>query len=186
MSHQKFNLILNSREFITPRVMKFFLTRADGTRFEYTPGQFITLHLPWKGRVLRRSYSIATPAGRVGGAHASDIAVNTVAGGRATDVLFNLRPEACIEAREPFGRFVLRDGPAPRLIVPCRRSSPGVLPNRGVRYGSCAVCITRKNCFSVPISIGSLWSRQLSTLHLRLLAIRKPLLTRMCGSILRA
>ncbi len=130
MSHQKFNLILNSREFITPRVMKFSLTRADGSRFEYTPGQFITLHLPWKGRVLRRSYSIATPAEQVGGAHEIDIAVTAVDGGRATNVLFNLRPGACIEATGPFGRFVLRDDPPVRYVLVA--TGTGVSPYRAM------------------------------------------------------
>jgi len=66
MSHQKFNLIMGAREYITPRVMKFSLAREDGTEFEYTPGQFITLHLPWQDMVLRRSYSIATPVQQAG------------------------------------------------------------------------------------------------------------------------
>lgn len=130
MSHQKFNLILNSREFITPRVMKFSLAREDGACFEYTPGQFITLHLPWEDMVLRRSYSIATPAVQAGRAQAIDIAVTAVDDGRATNVLSNLHPEARIEATGPFGRFVLRDDPPVRYVLVA--TGTGVSPYRAM------------------------------------------------------
>jgi ferredoxin-NADP reductase len=130
MSHQKFNLILGAREFITPRVMKFSLAREDGAKFEYTPGQFITLHLPWQDMVLRRSYSIATPARQAGEAGEIEIAVTAVEGGRATDVMSNLRPGARIEATGPFGRFVLRDDPPVRYVLVA--TGTGVSPYRSM------------------------------------------------------
>ena len=130
MSHQKFNLIMGAREYITPRVMKFSLAREDGTAFEYTPGQFITLHLPWQDMVLRRSYSIATPARQPGEAAEIEIGVTEVDGGRATNVLFNLRPGARVEATGPFGRFVLRDDPPVRYILVA--TGTGVSPYRSM------------------------------------------------------
>lgn len=130
MSHQKFNLILNSREFITPRVMKFSLAREDGASFEYTPGQFITLHLPWEDMVLRRSYSIATPALQAGSADEIDIAVTTVESGRATGVLSALKPGDRIESTGPFGRFVLRDDPPVRYVLVA--TGTGVSPYRAM------------------------------------------------------
>ncbi len=130
MSHQKFNLILGAREFITPRVMKLSLAREDGAKFEYTPGQFITLHLPWQDMVLRRSYSIATPAQQIGAATEIEIAVTAVEGGRATDVLYNMLPDARIEATGPFGRFVLRDDPPVRYVLVA--TGTGVSPYRSM------------------------------------------------------
>jgi len=130
MSHQKFNLILSGREFITPRVMKFSLTREDGAKCEYIPGQFITLHLPWQDMVLRRSYSIATPAQQAGASDEIEIGVTEVDGGRATNVLFNLRPGARIEATGPFGRFVLRDDPPVRYVLVA--TGTGVSPYRSM------------------------------------------------------
>lgn len=130
MSHQKFNLVLNSREYITPRVMKFSLAREDGAPFEYTPGQFITLHLPWQDMVLRRSYSIATPALQAGSAREIDIAVTTVEAGRATGVLFAIRPGERIESTGPFGRFVLRDDPPGRYVLVA--TGTGVSPYRAM------------------------------------------------------
>lgn len=130
MSHQKFNLILGAREFVTPRVMKFSLAREDGGVFEYTPGQFITLHLPWQDMTLRRSYSIATPAEQQGAAREIEIAVTAVEGGRATRVLFDMRPGARIEATGPFGRFVLRDDPPVRYLLVA--TGTGVSPYRAM------------------------------------------------------
>lgn len=130
MSHQKFNLVLNSREFITPRVMKFSLAREDGARFEYTPGQFITLHLPWEDMILRRSYSIATPSLQAGSEREIEIAVTAVESGRATGVLLDLRPGDRIEATGPFGRFVLRDDPPVRYLLVA--TGTGVSPYRAM------------------------------------------------------
>jgi len=130
MSHQKFNLILRSRELITPRVMKFTFVREDGEALRYVPGQFITLHLPWDEMILRRSYSIATIPADDAGAQAIEIAVTEVADGRATGVLFDLRPGARVEATGPFGRFVLReDEPARYLLV---ATGTGVSPYRAM------------------------------------------------------
>lgn len=130
MSHQKFNLILGAREFVTPRVMKFSLLRDDGSDFEYTPGQFVTLHLPWQEMILRRSYSIATPSRQPGSAKEIEIAVTTVEGGRATRVLSGLRPGARIEATGPFGRFVLREDPPVRYVLVA--TGTGVSPYRAM------------------------------------------------------
>jgi len=130
MSHQKFNLIMGAREYITPRVMKFSLAREDGTEFEYTPGQFITLHLPWQDMVLRRSYSIATPVQQAVKSGEIEIGVTGVDGGRATNVLFNLRPGARIEATGPFGRLVLRDDPPVRYVLVA--TGTGVSPYRAM------------------------------------------------------
>lgn len=130
MSHQKFNLILKSREFITPRVMKFSLAREDGARFEYTPGQFVTLHLPWEDMILRRSYSIATPSAQSGSEPEIEIAVTAVEAGRATGVLFDRRPGDRIEATGPFGRFVLREDPPVRYLLVA--TGTGVSPYRAM------------------------------------------------------
>jgi ferredoxin-NADP reductase len=129
MSHQKFSLILQSREAITPRVMKFRFTRADATPFTWVPGQFITLHLPWEDMVLRRSYSIASIPN---GAETSgiEIAATAISGGRASGVLANLAPGDRVEATGPFGRFVLRDDPPARYLL--LATGTGVAPYRAM------------------------------------------------------
>ncbi|MGH8270946.1 MAG: FAD-binding oxidoreductase [Gammaproteobacteria bacterium] len=130
MSHQKFTLILQSRELITPRVMKFGFVRSDGEPFEYIPGQFLTLHLPWEDMVLRRSYSVATIPNGAAGMREIEIAVTAVEDGRATGVLFNLCPGERVEATGPFGRFVLRDDPPSRYLL--IGTGTGVSPYRAM------------------------------------------------------
>ncbi len=130
MSHQKFTLILQSRELITPRVMKFGFARSDGKPFEYIPGQFLTLHLPWEDMVLRRSYSIASISNGAPSMREIEIAVTAVDGGRATGVLFDLRFGERVEATGPFGRFVLRDDPPSRYLLVA--TGTGVSPYRAM------------------------------------------------------
>ncbi|MDN5863637.1 MAG: FAD-binding oxidoreductase [Gammaproteobacteria bacterium] len=129
MSHQKFTLILQSREYVTPRVMKFTFVRDDGLSFDYLAGQFLTLHIPWEDRVLRRSYSIATiPDGR--GPREIEIAVTEVPNGRATGILLDLQPGERLHATGPFGRFVLRDDPPSRYVL--LATGTGVSPYRAM------------------------------------------------------
>lgn len=129
MSHQKFELILNSREQITPRVLKLGFRREDDRPLEFVPGQFVTLHLPWQDVILRRSYSIASIPGGAAGPEV-EIAVTCVEGGRATVNLQRLRPGERVEATGPFGRFVLRDDSAQRCVLVA--TGTGVSPYRSM------------------------------------------------------
>lgn len=129
MSHEKYNLILQSREPVTPRVMKLTFARDDDAPFDYIPGQFLTLHIPWDDRVLRRSYSIATIPGS-GDQYRVDIAITEVPNGRATGILLDLQPGERLHATGPFGRFVLRDDPPSRYIL--MATGTGVSPYRAM------------------------------------------------------
>ncbi|HET7673898.1 MAG TPA: FAD-binding oxidoreductase [Gammaproteobacteria bacterium] len=125
MSHEKFNLVLESSLMITPRVRQLSFVRADGQPLEYTSGQFITLHLPYEGTILRRSYSIAAMPGET-----VRIAATHVVDGRATRLLFAMQPGDQVEATGPFGRFVLRDDPPSRYILVA--TGTGVSPYRAM------------------------------------------------------
>lgn len=129
MSHEKFNLILQSRERVTPRVMRFAFMREDGEPFTYVPGQFLTLHIPYEDMVLRRSYSIATIPGE-GDERSVEIAATEVPDGRATGILFNLHPGERLSATGPFGRFVPRDDPPARYLL--LATGTGVSPYRAM------------------------------------------------------
>ncbi|MGH8427763.1 MAG: ferredoxin--NADP reductase [Gammaproteobacteria bacterium] len=129
MSHQKLVLILKSREALTPRVVTLGFERADGAPFDYIPGQFITLHLPWQEMVLRRSYSIASiPDG--GAAQRIEIAATRIEDGRATGILCAMQAGERIEATGPFGRFVLREDPPSRYLLVA--TGTGVSPYRAM------------------------------------------------------
>jgi 3-ketosteroid 9alpha-monooxygenase subunit B len=83
--------------------------------YRYTPGQFLTFRVPHEGGELIRSYSLSS-------APCTDpdmtVCVKRVAGGRGSN-WFNdhLTVGARIEATRPVGRFVLRDGDAPLLVI---------------------------------------------------------------------
>ena len=127
MSHERFNFVLRESRMVTPRVMQFAFAREDGKPFAYLPGQFITLHLPWEGTELRRSYSVATIPGTSG---VVEIGVTHVDGGRATGILFDLKPGASVSATGPFGRFVLRDDQPSRYLLIA--TGTGVSPYRAM------------------------------------------------------
>lgn len=89
--------------------------RAEAALFQYTPGQFLTFRIPHEGGELIRSYSLSS-------APCSDpdmtVCVKRVAGGRGSNwfndhVIAGMR----IQATQPAGRFVLRSGDAPVLLI---------------------------------------------------------------------
>ncbi|MGH8321466.1 MAG: FAD-binding oxidoreductase [Gammaproteobacteria bacterium] len=127
MSHDRFNFVLQSSRMVTPRVRQLNFAREDGAPFNYTPGQFITLHMPWQDMELRRSYSVATIPGSV---DEVQIAVTNVEDGRATRLLYGITPGARVEATGPFGRFVLRDDPPGRYLLVA--TGTGVSPFRAM------------------------------------------------------
>lgn len=127
MSHEKFNFVLTESQMITPRVLQMSFRRADGQPFTYVPGQFITLHLPFESMELRRSYSVATIPGGSGDV---EIAVTHVDGGRATGLLFSMKPGELVSATGPFGRFVLREDPPSRYLLIA--TGTGVSPYRAM------------------------------------------------------
>jgi ferredoxin-NADP reductase len=127
MSHDRYTLVLQSSNMVTPRVRQLNFRREDGALFSYTPGQFITLHMPWQEIELRRSYSVATIPGSVGEVQ---IAATHVEGGRATKLLFDMTPGARVETTGPFGRFILRDDPPGRYLLVA--TGTGVSPYRAM------------------------------------------------------
>ena len=127
MSHERFNFVLQESRMVTPRVMQMSFRREDGKPFSYVPGQFITLHLPYQDMELRRSYSVATIPGSSGDV---ETAVTHVDGGRATGILFDLKPGAKVAATGPFGRFVLREDPPSRYLLIA--TGTGVSPYRAM------------------------------------------------------
>jgi len=129
MAIRKFQLVMQSARMITPRVRELTFARQDGEPIDYVPGQFLTLHMPHEGDVLRRSYSIASIPDD-GVPESISIAVTQVDGGRATARLFSMEAGDIVDAVGPFGRFVLRDD------APCRYllvgTGTGVTPYRAM------------------------------------------------------
>lgn len=89
--------------------------RGEEALFTYRPGQFLTFRIPHNGGEIRRSYSLSS-------APQFDpdmkICVKRVADGRGSNWLIdNLIAGSRIEASVPAGRFLLRSGNAPLLLI---------------------------------------------------------------------
>lgn len=101
----------------TAEARSFVLVPEGGetTLFRYQPGQFLSFCVPHDGGELIRSYSLSS-------APCTDpdmtVCVKRVDGGRGSN-WFNdhLTAGVCIDATRPAGRFVLRAGDAPLLLV---------------------------------------------------------------------
>lgn len=104
-----FELTLVSSRPLAPAVRHYAFVRSDGARQPFVPGQFLQVHFEHEGVMLRRSYSIATPADSDGAASV-ELAVSFVPGGAATALFESLSPGDRIQVTGPSGRLVLQDG----------------------------------------------------------------------------
>lgn len=127
MPHEKFNFVLQSTRMLSSRARQFNFRREDGAPFNYIPGQFVTLHMPWQDKELRRSYSIA--ASPVSNRDVEFI-ITYVEGGRGTGILFDMQPGARVQATGPFGKFTLRDEPVGRYLLV--GTGTGIAPYRAM------------------------------------------------------
>ncbi|MBT8135748.1 MAG: ferredoxin--NADP reductase [Gammaproteobacteria bacterium] len=126
MAFKTFPLTVVGVELITPTILALRFEREDGEPFEYTAGQFINIHFEVDEQPVHRSYSIASPPG----SGEIEVAISPVKGGRATELLFNLKVGDTINASGPYGRFVLRDDEPCRYILAA--TGTGVTPYRAM------------------------------------------------------
>lgn len=97
------------------RSFVFVPPRGSEDFYRYKSGQFLTFRIPHEGGVIERSYSFSS-------ARCCDpdltICVKRVPDGRGSNWMHDrLQVGAKIEATEPAGRFVLRDGEQPVFLL---------------------------------------------------------------------
>ncbi len=115
LSYHRLTVTAVRKETADARSFVLVPERGDETLFRYTPGQFLTFRVPHHEGEIIRSYSLSS-------APCTDpdmtVCVKRVASGRGSN-WFNdhLIAGAKIEAAPPAGRFVLRSGDAPLLLV---------------------------------------------------------------------
>ncbi len=127
MQVNTFPITLQSTRMVSPNVKHFVFTTPEARRFDYLPGQFITIHFEHDGKTLRRSYSIANiPALD----NCIEIAAGYVENGPGTALLFHLNPGDSIQINGPFGRLVLKDQMPSRYILAA--TSTGITPYRAM------------------------------------------------------
>lgn len=106
MSLHTFPLILKEVRTLTPSVRHFVFAPPEGEpEFEFTPGQFITIHFEIEHQLFRRSYSISTIPGE---GCTVDFAASYVKDGPGSELLFHLKVGDVIQTTGPFGRLILR------------------------------------------------------------------------------
>lgn len=127
MAIETFPVELAWRRMATPHVLHLAFRKRDGSRLDYTPGQFLNLHFETASGGTHRSYSIANPPSADG---LLEIAMSPVAGGLATEALSALQPGDELQASGPYGRFVLRDDPPCRYVLV--GTGTGITPYRAM------------------------------------------------------
>lgn len=122
MKIQTTPLTLYKTKQLTDSVRHFVFDCPNEKMLNFTPGQFITMHLPLGDKVLRRSYSIANQNTN----KYIEFSAGFVPQGPATELLFSLKPGDQIKANGPFGRLVLKDEPVSRYFLVA--TSTGITP----------------------------------------------------------
>ncbi len=125
MQANTFTMTLEEAYMLTSSVKHFVFTPASP--LNYTPGQFITMHIKRDDKILRRSYSIANPP-RAN--HQLELAAGFVENGPGTELLFNLKPGDTLETTGPFGRLTLKEEDPVRYILVA--TSTGITPYRAM------------------------------------------------------
>lgn len=110
---------------IGPEVRHFDFDVPALERFEFTPGQFVSLSGEQGGRMVKRAYSIASPPRGNG----FQLCLNRVKEGIFSPHLFELEPGDMIDAKGPYGVFTLRRPVRDALFV---ATGTGVAPFRSM------------------------------------------------------
>lgn len=129
-------VLLETRE-LAPDVRHFVFAIEGVERFDFTPGQFVSLHAELAGKPITRAYSLAAPPS----GNRIELCLNRVAGGHFSPHLFALAPGEGVECTGPFGYFVPKPtvratvlvatgtGVAPyRAMLPSLLAAPGAPP----------------------------------------------------------
>jgi len=111
---------------IAPEV-RHFVFEVDGVdKFEFTPGQFVSLTDNVNGKPIKRAYSIASPPF---GNNRLELCLNLVHEGAFTPHLFSLQPGAELKLQGPLGLFMQPEPHRETLLV---ATGTGVAPYRSI------------------------------------------------------
>ncbi|MFT4060702.1 MAG: ferredoxin--NADP reductase [Legionella sp.] len=122
-----FPITLKESFMISPKVKHFIFTCELMPHFDYTPGQFITIHFEYESKALKRSYSIANEPKKD---NTIEFAAGYFENGPGTKLLFNLKPGDVLNISGPYGRLVLKDEVPGRYILVA--TSTGITPYRAM------------------------------------------------------
>ncbi|WP_115711256.1 ferredoxin--NADP reductase [Legionella sainthelensi] len=127
MQINTFPITLVESFMISPKVKHFVFSCQIFPYFNYSPGQFITIHFEHEGKTLKRSYSIANIPKQD---NKIELAAGYFENGPGTQLLYHLKPGDTIQVSGPYGRLTLKDGHFGRFILVA--TSTGVTPYRSM------------------------------------------------------
>ena len=104
MAIKKHSAKLINKEYIGENILEISLQVISPWKFDYIPGQFISIHFEHEGKEMKRSYSIANECSDK---NIIKFAISKVPHGLATEFLFNLPLDTELEISGPVGRLVL-------------------------------------------------------------------------------
>ncbi|ARB93464.1 ferredoxin--NADP reductase [Legionella longbeachae] len=127
MQINTFPITLVESFMISPKVKHFIFSCQIFPYFNYSPGQFITIHFEHEGKTLKRSYSIANIPKQD---NKIEIAAGYFENGPGTELLYHLKPGDSIQVSGPYGRLTMKEGHFGRFILVA--TSTGVTPYRSM------------------------------------------------------
>jgi CDP-4-dehydro-6-deoxyglucose reductase len=117
--------VLGETRELAPEVQHFLFEVEGVDRFDFTPGQFVSLHAPIGGKDITRAYSLAAPPN----GNRFELCLNRVTGGHFSPYLFSLSPGDSVEFTGPLGYFVPRPLPRANVLV---ATGTGIAPYRAM------------------------------------------------------
>ena len=117
--------ILRDTRALAPEVNHCVFDIEGTDRFDFTPGQFVSLHAPIDGKDITRAYSLAAPpnGSRI------ELCLNRVADGHFSPYLFALSPGDSVDLTGPFGYFVPRPIARTNILI---ATGTGIAPYRAM------------------------------------------------------
>ncbi|HAM39919.1 MAG TPA: hypothetical protein DDX89_01310 [Candidatus Omnitrophica bacterium] len=105
MAAQPYRTVVDRIDILSYNVRCFRLRLAEPTHLPFEAGQFVIVHVPKNGAVVKRAYSIASPPHEEG---VVEICLQHVDGGAASTFFWQLKTGSPVTLSGPHGRFVLK------------------------------------------------------------------------------
>lgn len=103
------------------------LTLSIPNEFDFYPGQFISIILNFKDRIIKRPYSIASKPNK----NFIDVCIKIVEGGLASPLIDSLKVDEEIELLGPMGDFIVKDHSKDIILI---STGTGIGPFRSMIY----------------------------------------------------
>lgn len=97
--------VLERVDVLSFNVRSFRLRLKNPPTLPFEPGQFVIVHVPKDGSIVKRAYSIASPPHDLG---ALELCIQHVEAGIASTFFWQLKPGASVTISGPHGRFLLK------------------------------------------------------------------------------